>query len=338
MESALKKSEQAYRQLVESAADSIFSFDRQGRFVFINAIAARYFNVTPEKMIGTRMWDWFPKEIADAQWRDVLGVFESGVGKTTESMSMILGRPAWFSMDMRPVLDLRGEIVNVQLIARDITPLIQATGELRQARDFLDEIVNTIADPVFVKDQEHRYILVNDAFCVFTGQSRAATLGRSDLDMFPQGQAEFFIERDLAVMKTGQEDVSENEVAVAQGAQRVVVTKKTLYQNRLGQKYIVGVIRDITERKKQEREREEMISRLQDALANIKTLRGLIPVCATCKKIRNDRGYWQQVDDYVREHSDAVISHGLCHECAVRLYPEVAEEIVAEKAEDESKP
>jgi DNA repair exonuclease SbcCD ATPase subunit len=61
---------------------------------------------------------------------------------------------------------------------------------------------------------------------------------------------------------------------------------------------------------------------LTKALDNIKTLRGLLPICAACKRIRNDEGYWQQVEDYVREHSEANFTHGICPECAQKLYPE----------------
>ena len=63
----------------------------------------------------------------------------------------------------------------------------------------------------------------------------------------------------------------------------------------------------------------------QEALANIKTLSGLIPICAGCKKIRDDRGYWSQVEIYVAKHSGAKFSHGICPECARKLYPELAE-------------
>jgi len=81
-------------------------------------------------------------------------------------------------------------------------------------------------------------------------------------------------------------------------------------------------IRDITERKRAEEERERLVLELQEALAKIKTLRGLIPICASCKKIRDDEGFWNQLETYIQEHSEAEFSHGLCDECAKNLYPE----------------
>ena len=78
---------------------------------------------------------------------------------------------------------------------------------------------------------------------------------------------------------------------------------------------------DITKRKEIEADREKLITKLQDALNEIKTLKGIIPICASCKKIRDDKGYWNQIEIYIKEHSDADFSHGICPECAKKLYP-----------------
>lgn len=88
---------------------------------------------------------------------------------------------------------------------------------------------------------------------------------------------------------------------------------------------IIGALEtleDITERKGAEEEREKLIRELQEAISKIKILSGLLPICASCKKIRNDQGYWEQIEIYIREHSEAEFSHGFCPECAEKLYPE----------------
>ncbi len=86
-----------------------------------------------------------------------------------------------------------------------------------------------------------------------------------------------------------------------------------------------GTIRDITERKRVEEEREKLIQELQEAISNVKTLSGLLPICASCKKIRDDKGYWTQIEAYIKNHSEADFSHSICPECAKRLYPEFFE-------------
>ncbi len=72
------------------------------------------------------------------------------------------------------------------------------------------------------------------------------------------------------------------------------------------------------------------VEELHKALEDIKTLRGIIPICANCKKIRDDKGYWNQVEVYVRKHSEAEFSHGICPDCAKKLYPDLYPKIANE--------
>ncbi|MBF0259348.1 MAG: PAS domain S-box protein, partial [Desulfamplus sp.] len=84
-----------------------------------------------------------------------------------------------------------------------------------------------------------------------------------------------------------------------------------------------GSIRDITNIKQRQLEREKLIADLQDALAEVKTLNGLLPICSHCKKIRNDQGYWEQIEIYIRDRSDAEFSHSICQACAKKYYPDI---------------
>ncbi len=85
-------------------------------------------------------------------------------------------------------------------------------------------------------------------------------------------------------------------------------------------KYLLVFMRDISERKSAEKKKDELILELQNALAEIKTLRGFIPICSHCKKIRNDSGFWEQIESYLRDHADMVFSHGVCPECMEKYY------------------
>lgn len=78
-------------------------------------------------------------------------------------------------------------------------------------------------------------------------------------------------------------------------------------------------------------ERKKLILELQEALANVKKLSGMLPICASCKKIRDDKGYWTQVETYIRDRSEAEFTHGICPECTKKLYPEIYEEIYKKK-------
>ena len=79
----------------------------------------------------------------------------------------------------------------------------------------------------------------------------------------------------------------------------------------------------IYKRKLMQKERENLIADLQDAIAKINTLKGLLPICANCKKIRDDKDRWEQIESYIREHSEAEFTHSICPECAKKLYPDL---------------
>ncbi|MCG3211957.1 MAG: hypothetical protein FOGNACKC_05603 [Anaerolineae bacterium] len=76
------------------------------------------------------------------------------------------------------------------------------------------------------------------------------------------------------------------------------------------------------QRKQAETQQEKLIVELREALTQVKTLKGLLPMCASCKKIRDDQGYWQQVEFYIEDHSEAIFSHGICPDCFKKLYPD----------------
>jgi PAS domain S-box-containing protein len=81
-----------------------------------------------------------------------------------------------------------------------------------------------------------------------------------------------------------------------------------------------GIIEDITERKQAEQEREQFIAEFNDAISEVRTLSGLLPICSLCKKIRDDNGYWNQIEDYIKEHTEIEFSHSICQECSDKLY------------------
>ena len=86
---------------------------------------------------------------------------------------------------------------------------------------------------------------------------------------------------------------------------------------------IIEISRDITELKKAEAEKDRLIGELREASEKIKTLKKLLPICASCKKVRNDQGYWQQVEVYLRDNAEILFSHSICPECSKKLYPDL---------------
>lgn len=155
----------------------------------------------------------------------------------------------------------------ISLDKADITRL-KAEKALIESKSFLDEIINSISDPVFVKDRQHRWVLLNDAYCQFMGYSRDELLGKSDYDFFPENEAEVFWRKDEEVFVSGDENINEEEFTDSDNNLHIIVTKKTLYADISGEKYIVGIIREITQIKEAQRAIKESEEKYRELVEN----------------------------------------------------------------------
>ena len=90
---------------------------------------------------------------------------------------------------------------------------------------------------------------------------------------------------------------------------------------------LVGAMLDVTDRREAEKKKEDLIIELQETIDTIKNVSGYLPTCASCKKIRDDKGYWNLVDEYIQQHSETEFSHSICPDCLRKLYPDFAGEI-----------
>ncbi|MBI9077882.1 MAG: PAS domain S-box protein, partial [Desulfatibacillum sp.] len=176
------------------------------------------------------------------------------------------GAPVVLETNGVPILDDTGELKGYRGVGRDVTDRKHAREALLESRNFLDEIINAVADPIFVKDRQHRWVLINHALCNFVGHSREELLGKSDYDFFPKDQADVFWDKDEVVFISGEENINEEEITNAAGEIRHIVTKKVRYADAREQQFIVGVIRDITERKIAEQSMEKSQALLMAAI------------------------------------------------------------------------
>jgi PAS domain S-box-containing protein len=121
--------------------------------------------------------------------------------------------------------------------------------ELRKAKNYLNNIIDSIAEPVFVKDRQHRWVILNDAVCRMIGHPREELLGKTDYEFFPASEADIFHQKDEEVFRTGNENINEEYLTDASGIRHAILTRKTLYTDTTGETYIIGVISDITRQK-----------------------------------------------------------------------------------------
>ncbi|HWQ09511.1 MAG TPA: histidine kinase dimerization/phosphoacceptor domain -containing protein, partial [Holophaga sp.] len=169
------------------------------------------------------------------------------------------GTTVWVEAVMRPILDANEHFLGFVGVSRDITDRLQAQEELRRSRQFISMILNAIPDPVFVKDSSHRFVMVNGALCTMLGQPAETIIGKRDEDFVSGEEAAVFVERDRLVLETGREDLFEERLTDRLGQVHILVTRKGLFVDPRGARFIVGVIRDVTEDKAKEK-------RLRDSL------------------------------------------------------------------------
>ncbi len=194
---------------------------------------------------------------------------------------------------------------------------------LRGALSIVYDAIDSTVGGVLIANLEGRISYVNPSFLrMFEYTDRHEVIGNDVADFFVSKEIKSLADVksmiDLTKGETG-----EFIVVRSDDTRFYVEASSSTVTNEKGN--IVGVMAsfvDVTRRKQTEMEREDLIHQLQAALAKIKTLRGLVPICASCKKVRDDRGFWHQVEVYVRDHSAAQFSHSICPDCARILYPD----------------
>jgi PAS domain S-box-containing protein len=165
----------------------------------------------------------------------------------------------------RDVTERRRIDCELQLHRQHLESLVsERTTALNRSRDYLGKIINSVGNPIFVKDRKHKWVLLNDAYCKFMGYRREQLLGKSDMDFFPRREAKVFWSKDEWVFRNRKTNINEEQFTDSKGVTHTILTKKVLYRDNEGEEYIVGIITDITTRKRMEEELKRQQEHLED--------------------------------------------------------------------------
>ncbi len=206
---------------------------------------------------------------------------------------------------------------------------------LRKERDLFQRYLSLVEAIIVTIDPNGTITMLNRKGCELLGYKEEEILGENWFKKClpqPEGGDVYSLFKEIMNGNLAAMEYFENEIFTKDGQKRLIAWHNNYFRDANGQ--IVGTIsagEDITERKQAEKERENLITKLEAALSEIKTLKGILPLCSFCKKIRDDKGYWEQVDTYIHKYSEADISHSVCPECVKKHYPEVYEEIYPDK-------
>jgi len=314
IEEALRKSDERYRTLFEESRDAIYTTTQEGEFLDANQSMLNLFGYSREEIIGLKAGETYVHPEDRLKFKQKIGCegfvrdYEIKLRKKDGTEMECL-----LTAIVRKTAD--GNIAGYQGIIRDITQRKRAEEEYRT-------ILRTTMDGFWIADIQGRFLDVNDAYCHLIGYSRDELLTMRISDVEAIERPEETAQRIQRIMETGGTRF-ETRHRCKDG--RMIDLEVSVNYAKIGDGRLYVFLRDITERKRMEEEREKLIRELQDALANIKTLRGLLPICSYCKKIRDDKGYWNRIESYIQDHSGAEFTHGMCPECLKKHYPDLVD-------------
>jgi PAS domain S-box-containing protein len=252
IEEAFQESQGRLRGIFEAAQNVSFIItdgkDPEPLVLEFSPGAEKIFGYTREEMIGKKVSILhLPQDVAKfPEAHRIMKEGKRGFGGVT---TLIRKNGEKFSalFSTYPLFDNNGQMYGALGVSIDINDQKKAEEALKGSRNYLDKIINSIADPIFVKDRQHRWVLLNDAHTQMFGIPKEEMLGKSDHDYFPKKEADIFWEKDELVFEGGQENINTELWTDAKGIIHTIVTKKTLYADAKGNKFIVGIIRDISE-------------------------------------------------------------------------------------------
>ena len=358
-EEVLHKSEEKYRGIFDESIAAVYVFDEKKYFIDSNQAGLDLLGYSRDELLSLSIpdVDADPVVVLPAHKQLLSGEnivnYEHQLRRKDGMIITVLN-------NSRPLTDTEGDIIGMQSTLIDITDRKQAEEELKNYRNHLEELVAERTSDLrksneelqreiterkkteeALKESEERYRSLfknNHSVMLLIDPKNADIIDANPAAISYYGWSldELTAKKITDINMLTEEQVFQ-EMQKAKSEQR----RNFFFRHRLsngdirdvevysgpiklhGHKFLYSIIHDITDRKQAEEEREKLINELQEALKEIKTLRGILPLCSFCKKIRDDKGYWEQVDVYIHKHSQADISHSICPECAKEHYPDL---------------
>ncbi len=214
----------------------------------------------------------------------------------------------------------------------------QAGEAMKESQLSLDSIIRSIPDIVYRLDKHGKIIFISDSVKSY-GYTPSEMIGKNMFEYVYPGDKEKALHR-INERRTGDRKTASFEIrlipknfenrhfeirsSVTQEMPYFLLDAEGLYaSDDIKDECFIGtqgVVRDITERKRSEHVRNQLLHDLQISLSEVKTLQGFLPICARCKGIRDDQGYWNKIESYISAHTDVKFSHGICEDCSKELY------------------
>lgn len=332
-ETLCRETNRRFHALVETASDWIWEIDSDWRYTYASPKIEDLLGYSVPEVIGKSPFDFMApaeKERIALEFLKVAAARQpfsrlENVNRHRDGRTIVLETTGV------PVLGPGGELLGYRGFDRNISERKSSEQALRTSQAQLADAMELAHIYYWEIDPISRMFIFNDPFYAFNGTSVALEGGyRMSMEectrrfIHPDDRQYFAEQIGRNAVRTEAEFTFDVEYRIIRrdGEVRHVMARTRFVRASSGRPFrVYGAAQDITEYKLIEQDRERLILELKEALAQVRTLSGLLPVCSDCKKIRDDAGQWQTMESYIRAHSRVDFSHGLCPECAQRLYP-----------------
>ena len=335
---ALTESEENYRLLIDNSPIGILVYSPEGKVIMGNKQARLSLETSEYQMAGRlagkNRWTVISPE------GNPLAPDEHPINKAIRQNAPVndmtcgvvlpeSGKVSWFIVNVYPQWDQSGRMLRVIESFIDITLRRNAVMALAQNEAKYRFLTEKISDVVWTTDLDMRL--------TYLSPSSMTALGYSPEEMLEKTPDQFMTDESREnLMKALRKNVNPDHT-LSEAPEKFISYETANYHKngdivwfdnvassiRDDSGKLIGyhgVSRNITGQKKAAMEKEKLIEELKKALVDVKTLTGMLPICSHCKKIRDDQGYWNQLEGYITEHSDALFSHCICPDCAEKLY------------------
>ena len=329
-EKEFKSSEERFRALTENTTDLTVIIDKKSTVSYINPTIKHRFDYSAEEVLGKNSSELIhPDDMPMIDKKGLKAIKNPGESIILDDFRVQHKNGSWIYLTghmiyLPDVSGINGLVGNFQ----DISLRKQAEEKLAASQRQLDVIINTVPDIIYRLDAEGKITFISDAIQHY-GYMPETLLGTSIFDLIYQEDKDKAkdkinerrtrdrISRSFEVRFLTKEQGNVPFEIFSVSAEGLYNSKHASHEAFMGTQ---GIARDITQRKEAENERERLINELREALENVKALNGLLPICSNCKKIRDDKGYWNLLECYLEDHSEASFSHSICPECSDKLY------------------
>lgn len=192
---------------------------------------------------------------------------------------------------------------------------------MKEDISFYKEVFDNSPVGMTICDSTGQCIVANDSICRIIGAEKEEVLVQN-YNRLESWKRSGLLDKAVEAVRTREKTVQKFTLTSSFG-RRLTANVIFMPFSSQGKEYLLCTFDDLSETQKIEDERERLIIELQETIAEVKALRSILPLCCYCKKVRDDKGYWEQVDIYIHKHKLADISHGICPECSLKYYPDI---------------